>query len=99
MRVTVPRPVVRVMVPWTVLWHEVRFFRRGPGRRVALVLLWGAHRAHRQFETTGLIKVGCRGKRWNREGEGASGDQARGAAKYDVHDEGSREEWITPTFF
>jgi hypothetical protein len=95
MRVMVPRPVMRVMVPW----DEARFCRRGLGRRVALVLLRSAHRPHRQFETSVAFDIGCRGKRWDEDDEGAGRDQARSATKHDVHDEGSRKQWITLTSF
>jgi hypothetical protein len=99
MRVVVPRPVMRVMAPRMVIWGRVRLHRRGLGRRVALVLLRGAHRPHRQFETRIAFDIGCRGKRWNEENEGAGRDQAGSATKHDVHDEGSRKQWITPTSF
>jgi hypothetical protein len=97
MRVMVPRPVVRVMAPWMVIWGRVRLHRRGLGRRVALVLLCCAHRPHRQFETRVAFDIGCRGKRWDDDDEGAGRDQARSATIHDVHHEGSRKQWITPT--
>jgi hypothetical protein len=99
MRVMVPRPVMRVMAPWMVIWGRVRLHRRGLGRRVALVLLCSAHGPHRQFETCIAFDVGCRGKRWDEDNEGAGRDQARSATKHDVHDESSRKQWITPTSF
>ena len=95
MRVMVPRPVVRVMVPW----DEARLCRRGLGRRVALVLLRSAHRPHRQFETRVAFDIGCSGKRWDDDDEGAGRDQARSATIHDVHHEGSRKQWITLTSF
>jgi len=97
--VMVPRPVMRIAVPWTMHWNEVRLCRRGLGRRGALVLLRSAHGAHRQFETRIAFDIGCRGKRWDDDNEGTGRDQASSATKHDVHDEGSRKEWITATSF
>jgi hypothetical protein len=71
-------------------FDRVGFFRHPR----ALVPLRGAHRSHRQLETVARFDVGCRGKRWNDEGDCGSGDHARGATKHNVHHERSRKVWI-----
>jgi hypothetical protein len=80
-------PVLGVVVRFDVVmgldFDRVGFFRHP----LALVLLRGAHRSHRQFETVAWYDVGCGGKRWNDKGESADGDQARSAAKQQVHEE------------
>jgi hypothetical protein len=88
-------PAMRVMV--MVLWYDVRLRRHGFGRRIALVLLRGAHRTHRQFEAPIALDVGCRGHGGDDDGKGYGRDQERSATRHDAHVEISREVLITPS--
>jgi hypothetical protein len=76
----VPHLVMQTMVPR----GGARLYRFGLTRRVALVLLRSAHRAHRQFETP--LNVECCSECWDEEGESANHHQARSKAKHDFHD-------------
>ena len=69
------RSLVLAVMMWLDAMMGLDFDLTGRFRR-SLVLLRGAHRSHRQFETVARCGVGCGGKCWNGEGERANSDQA-----------------------
>jgi hypothetical protein len=85
MRVVVLWPVMRVVVPWMVLWDDSGLCRRGFGRRGALVLLRGAHRAHRQLEGCAARGIGSRDRVRTGHYDGNHSDQVRSVTGHNIH--------------